>query len=399
MGSSNHKLAGKLGAATFADMPPENTCSPDALTMNDNETLEEFIARAVDAQCDSFKSNVKGEEGNINISSLHYKAEVPTFDVTRKEYQVEEGSAEASQYLDQGLFIIGETIPDGTKFTPQILEEIVVIDNGTEIHELEKLYDGEESYNTFDNYAADYTQDILNSMPSDPAEIEAWEKYYQENGLLLEMNCRETDWTNHQYYQSGTKDSAYSGSNSSAGADKFVSDSISSGSAIKIGSAIKMKPGESLEEFFKRAISEQTHSFRKNVSQQEGDIRIQSIHFKTEMPDLTVKVVEHKATSNEEMVEFMDLGYQTSPLLGAGTGTGAGDVSSAEAGAIETKEELENYIQGLEEQLNSVGDDSQLANVDLQNHLQKQQQVLQMMSNISKVLHDTAQAIIRKIGG
>ena len=51
------------------------------------------------------------------------------------------------------------------------------------------------------------------------------------------------------------------------------------------------------------------------------------------------------------------------------------------------------------QKLNSIGDDAQLANVDLQNWLQKQQQTLQMMSNISKALHDTAMAIIRKIGG
>ncbi|MBI5507586.1 MAG: hypothetical protein HY903_02420 [Deltaproteobacteria bacterium] len=66
---------------------------------------------------------------------------------------------------------------------------------------------------------------------------------------------------------------------------------------------------------------------------------------------------------------------------------------------IRTKAQLEAAIKELEEQLNSVGDDAQLANVDLQNTLQKQQQTLQMMSNISKMLHDTALAIIRKIGG
>jgi hypothetical protein len=49
--------------------------------------------------------------------------------------------------------------------------------------------------------------------------------------------------------------------------------------------------------------------------------------------------------------------------------------------------------------LNSIGDDAQLANVDLQNVLQKQQQTLQMLSNMSKSLHDTAKAVIRKIGG
>ena len=68
-------------------------------------------------------------------------------------------------------------------------------------------------------------------------------------------------------------------------------------------------------------------------------------------------------------------------------------------GAIFSREQLENYISSTEDQLNTVGDDAQLANVDLQNMLQKQQQTLQMMSNISKSLHDTAMSVIRKIGG
>ncbi|MFP6667097.1 MAG: hypothetical protein VB876_07285, partial [Pirellulales bacterium] len=37
-------------------------------------------------------------------------------------------------------------------------------------------------------------------------------------------------------------------------------------------------------------------------------------------------------------------------------------------------------------------------NVELQNMLQKQQQTLQVSSNISKQLHDTALSVIRKIG-
>ena len=62
-------------------------------------------------------------------------------------------------------------------------------------------------------------------------------------------------------------------------------------------------------------------------------------------------------------------------------------------------EELEAEIERWEEKLNTVGDDAQLTNVDLQNMLQKQQQTLQMMSNISKMLHDTAMSVIRKMGG
>ncbi len=40
----------------------------------------------------------------------------------------------------------------------------------------------------------------------------------------------------------------------------------------------------------------------------------------------------------------------------------------------------------------------QLESIDVQNNLQRQQQSIQLMSNISKVLRDTALAIIRKIG-
>jgi len=64
-----------------------------------------------------------------------------------------------------------------------------------------------------------------------------------------------------------------------------------------------------------------------------------------------------------------------------------------------SKKELEIHIADLEQQLSTVGDDAQLANVDLQNVLQKQQQCLQMMSNISKMLHDTAAAVIRNMRG
>jgi hypothetical protein len=60
---------------------------------------------------------------------------------------------------------------------------------------------------------------------------------------------------------------------------------------------------------------------------------------------------------------------------------------------------LESEVARWEEKLNSIGDDAQLANVDLQNVLQKQQQTLQMMSNISKALYDTAMSVIRKMGG
>ena len=50
----------------------------------------------------------------------------------------------------------------------------------------------------------------------------------------------------------------------------------------------------------------------------------------------------------------------------------------------------------LQEQLATIGDDAQLANIDLQSALQ-QQQTLQTISNVSKMLHDTAKAVINNL--
>ena len=59
----------------------------------------------------------------------------------------------------------------------------------------------------------------------------------------------------------------------------------------------------------------------------------------------------------------------------------------------------EIFIKNLEAALDSVGDDSQLANVDLQTTMQTAQQNIQQLSNISKMLSDTAMNTIRKING
>jgi len=59
--------------------------------------------------------------------------------------------------------------------------------------------------------------------------------------------------------------------------------------------------------------------------------------------------------------------------------------------------DFENYIQEYEEKLSTIGDDAQLANIDLQNSVQKLTQTMQMMSTISKQMHDTAMGIIRNI--
>jgi hypothetical protein len=64
---------------------------------------------------------------------------------------------------------------------------------------------------------------------------------------------------------------------------------------------------------------------------------------------------------------------------------------TATAAAVETETIARNAA--------IAGCDAQLANIDLQNKLQRMQQILQMMSNISKQIHDSQMNTIRKIGG
>ena len=59
---------------------------------------------------------------------------------------------------------------------------------------------------------------------------------------------------------------------------------------------------------------------------------------------------------------------------------------------------LENFTIVIKALVSSSWQQVYKEQVLLQNMLQKQQQTIQMLSNISKVLHDTALAVIRKIG-
>ena len=113
-------------------------------------------------------------------------------------------------------------------------------------------------------------------------------------------------------------------------------------------------------------------------------------------PDLRRRLEEAaKAGEGPLLSEFQALGGRV------GASPSQADVAallaSADALSGTPSDELDD--RALERVAGGTDDDAQLANVDLQNVLQKQQQTLQMMSNISKMLNDTAMAVIRKIGG
>lgn len=101
--------------------------------------------------------------------------------------------------------------------------------------------------------------------------------------------------------------------------------------------------------------------------------------------ETTTQVGQHTISPENGFVDAVTITDLSPDLVADGT-------------KIHTVAQLDDEIEKIEDLLNSVGEDAQMANLDLQNALQKQQQLLQMMSNISKMLHETAMSIIRKIG-
>jgi len=124
------------------------------------------------------------------------------------------------------------------------------------------------------------------------------------------------------------------------------------------------------------------------------------IHKEALAEEAAAEMAEEEASLETAPVESDTL-YNSDPLNGFIDAVTINEFTPdlvATGERINTVAELDDEIGKLEDLLNSVGENAQMANLELQNALQKQQQTLQMISNISKVLHDTAMSIIRKIG-
>ncbi len=60
-------------------------------------------------------------------------------------------------------------------------------------------------------------------------------------------------------------------------------------------------------------------------------------------------------------------------------------------------QDIKDYLKYLEDKLSALEEDAQLENIDIPSLVKKQQQTIQMAINLSKLLHDTALAVVRKM--
>lgn len=63
----------------------------------------------------------------------------------------------------------------------------------------------------------------------------------------------------------------------------------------------------------------------------------------------------------------------------------------------QTMTKMNDFLTQLEGQMSSIGEDAQLAMIDLQSAMQNSNQVMQLISNVAKSMHDTAKAIIQNM--
>ena len=299
-------------------------------------------------------------------------------------------------------------------------------------------YGSSTDYACFDRAADAYTEELLAYIDQlTPEQKDALLEHYKDSPLMLEMSCYDTDWNNDTYTSStkasgsihiGDTITATAGGLAGTGAvTAGISASIGAAGIAYLGlvavgagalgilaapfletstkfkvDAYGPRPGQSLENYIRKAVEEQVRSFKNQVKSEEGGINIEWIEIKT--PQMTT--VAPKYTPAELAAAHPASNAARAYLNSISAGPSASSSSSTNSTAhfsagdtVNTKAEAEAYVEYLENRLNTIGDDAQLANVDLQNWLQKQQQTLQMMSTISKQLHDTAMSIIRKIGG
>jgi hypothetical protein len=111
--------------------------------------------------------------------------------------------------------------------------------------------------------------------------------------------------------------------------------------------------------------------------------------------------MKKKIRDEQDKVRKAIIAPGSAPIIKMNIATGKGTptiISPQNGGIVKTEQEQQVYLRYLQDKLNVVGDDAQLANTDLQSVLQKQQQLVTMMSNISKLLSDTAMNTVRKMG-
>ncbi|MBO9494712.1 hypothetical protein J7438_11495 [Thalassotalea sp. G20_0] len=187
-----------------------------------NETLSQFIGRAVNSSKTDFRNYVHAEEGDIEIEYIQTDIHFPAY-----SYQ--------------------EVIPGTSKTTKQV--------SPSSINESRDFYDS-ENYGSIKAFTDDYLLKLKSDLTKrdlSDEQIKGLEKELQTNGYSINLRLEDTDGEDNSY-----------GRNYS----------------------YKMVPGESVDEFFERVMDHSAAKLRSwiNYHMDEGAINIESMSASSTIP-------------------------------------------------------------------------------------------------------------------
>jgi len=113
--------------------------------------------------------------------------------------------------------------------------------------------------------------------------------------------------------------------------------------------------------------------------------------------ELKSAVREEISCLQEELMNWPDDGSTREITYSDWIQNADGSFTETEYTKTMTKAEVQNLVEKLEALLETMGDQSQMDKMKLQDAMNSQSQLMQMMSNLSKMFHDTAMAIVRNL--
>ncbi|USE35385.1 hypothetical protein [Endozoicomonas sp. SCSIO W0465] len=203
-----------------------------------NETLYQFIERAVDRSKVDFRNYVNDEEGAIDIEYIDTYIKLPGY-----SYQ--------------------EVVPATSKTTSSI--------SSKSISESRNFYDSDD-YGSIKTFTNDYTLRVKSDvakMNLTPEQRKGLERELQANGYTLNLTLEDTDGVNETYTRSYN---------------------------------YRMVNGESLDGFFERVMSQSAERFKAYIdfAENEGDINIESISASSTLPGFSYDKYAAVAEAEED---------------------------------------------------------------------------------------------------
>jgi hypothetical protein len=161
----------------------------------------------------------------------------------------------------------------------------------------------------------------------------------------------------------------------------------------------------------KREISQLAESFASATGAQDATELAQGVMMmayagaEAELQEMAARVkanLEGKKTVREDLAELRDLinddQWPAEFTYTEHVKNASGKlVSTEKTVTLASKDEAEALLQDLESQLQTMTDMSQMLQLQLQEAMNKQQQAMQILSNIMKNQHDTLKAIIQNM--